>query len=218
MCVCVYVCKNTIFWRRYCCSWDPPYRGPIFPVWEIGLSKLCGIGRLDPGPLNDEDWRWSDALKKFIRADIQDLVSEFGYMYARALNSHLRAALNNTTITYNYLKINYWCTGTQTSCQTCAETHSLALTHDYTHAHWHSHALTHLDTHTHSHTHIHTHTQHTRSLTLTLTTHTHTHTHTNKSLPTQTIQCGDNHTKFLLGPTFCKCTTHTNSARAQYER
>ena len=59
------------------------------------------------GPLNEEDSRWSDALKKFIGADIQDLVSEFGYMYARALNSHLRAALNNTTITYNYLKINY---------------------------------------------------------------------------------------------------------------
>ena len=91
------------------------------------------------------------------------------------------------------------------------------------------HACMHTYTHTHTLTHTHTYTTrtHTHSHTRSQRTHTHnTLTHspspspplslslTNKSLPTQAIQCGDNHTKFLLWPTFCKCTTHTQTLRA----
>ena len=92
--------------------------------------------------------------------------------------------------------------------------HARTLTLTRTHAPGHTHTHTH--THTYIHTYIHTHTHNTlaHSHSHSHHTHTHTHTHTNKSLPTQTIQCGDNHTKFLLGPTFCKCTTHTQTLRA----
>ena len=93
-------------------------------------------------------------------------------VYDWKIKRWLKAAFNYNT--YNYLKINYWCTGTQTSCQTCAETHSLALTHDYTHSRTLTFTRTHAPGHTHTlHTHTHTHTQHTRSLSL---THTHTQT------------------------------------------
>ena len=66
---------------------------------------------MDPGPLNEEDSRWSDALKKYIRADIQDLVQKHIHFFSLTI----------------------------TRTHTDTHTHSRTWTHSHTHPHTYTH-------------------------------------------------------------------------------